>query len=58
MTAGKDQISSVALEISGSTYLAGRRPRLARRLLTGRRDPATPGTDTANGMIGVYLHVL
>jgi hypothetical protein len=57
MTAGEDQISSVALEISGSTYLGGRRPRPARQLLICRRDSATPGKHAATGNIGVYLHV-
>jgi hypothetical protein len=53
----RDQISSLAIEISDWQTVAGRRPLLAWQLLIGRCDPATPGKHPASGMDGVDLHV-
>jgi hypothetical protein len=53
----RDQISSLAIEISDWPTVAGRRPLLAWQLLFSRRDPATPGKHPATGINGVDLHV-
>jgi hypothetical protein len=53
----RDQISSLAIEISDWQTVAGRRPLLAWQLLIDRRDPATSDKHPATGMNGVDLHV-